>query len=171
MSDQQESGKQEPEQIVSQYAVGAEELDTALAGLSESDLDLCRQPGKWSIRQIVHHIVDTEDIWKTGIKAAMGNSGCAFNFDWYIDNNICAGPLDYAHRPVSPAVEFFRASRRSVVELVTHLSDDWDRHLYFYRDTLPGPKEFSIIEILQWLILHLQMHLEQILETRKVHGK
>jgi uncharacterized damage-inducible protein DinB len=171
MSEQTGSGKQEQDQIVSQYAAGIEELESALAGLSESDLDLCRQPGKWSIRQIVHHIADAEDIWQTGIKAALGNSGCTFNLNWYKNNNLCAGPLDYANRPVSQALELFKVCRRCVVELVTHLSDDWDRHLYFYRDRLPEPKKYSVVEILNWQILHLKRHLEQILETRKTHGR
>ena len=47
-----------PEAILTAFAAGPEDLDRALAGLSESDLDLARGPEKWTIRQIVHHIVD-----------------------------------------------------------------------------------------------------------------
>ncbi len=57
---------------MARYAEGVYALDEVLEGLSDQGLDLSRDQGKWTIRQIVHHIVDAEDIWKSCIKAALG---------------------------------------------------------------------------------------------------
>jgi hypothetical protein len=48
------------EAIVARYASGTLAAEDALAGLTEADLDRTRAEGKWSIRQIVHHIADAE---------------------------------------------------------------------------------------------------------------
>ena len=71
------------QEIIAQFKSGPEQLEAALSNLSETDLDLCREKGKWSIRQIVHHIADAEDLWKMCIKAAAGNPGCTFDFSWF----------------------------------------------------------------------------------------
>ncbi|MBX6341716.1 MAG: VOC family protein, partial [Thermomicrobiaceae bacterium] len=49
-----------PEEIVALYAEGPAALERALAGLDGADLDLARAPGAWTIRQIVHHVADSD---------------------------------------------------------------------------------------------------------------
>jgi uncharacterized damage-inducible protein DinB len=159
------------EEIIGQYAAGSEQLDTALEGLSESDLDLSRAQGKWTIRQIVHHIADAEDLWETGIKAALGNSGCAFDFNWYIPDNKCAEPLDYANRPITDAVELFKAIRSHVVQMINHLPNAWERYIIFTHGDLVKEKKITVGELIEWQVRHLLLHIEQIRDTRKVHGK
>jgi len=169
MSEQEKTQTQE--EIIGQYAAGSEQLDATLEGLSESDLDLSRADGKWTIRQIVHHIEDVEDIWETGIKAALGNSGCTFNFNWYIPDNKCAEPLDYANRPITDAVELFKALRRHIVQMVNHLPGAWERYVIFTHGDLVKEKKFTVGDVIEWQIRHLLLHIEQIRETRKVHDK
>ena len=65
--------------ILAQYADGPALLDSALAGLTETDFDLTLSVDSWSIRQIVHHLVDGDDIWKTCIKTALDNSDTLFS--------------------------------------------------------------------------------------------
>jgi exonuclease VII small subunit len=158
------------DQILAEYEAGIEMLEEMVAGLSNQHLDLKREPGKWSIRETVHHIADAEDIWKVSIKAALGNSGCTFDLSWYIDDNVCAKPLDYEHRPIEHAIELFKAGRRYVTGLMKHLPDAWDRYLIFNKDSMPEPKKFDITAILRFQNLHLNLHLKQISETRKVHN-
>jgi uncharacterized damage-inducible protein DinB len=59
--------------VVARYAEGPAQLEQAIAGLQDADLDASPVQGGWTIRQIVHHIVDGDDLWKVGIKAALGN--------------------------------------------------------------------------------------------------
>ena len=50
------------EVILNLYADGPAKLEAALAGLSEPDLDLALTSDSWTIRQIVHHIADGDDL-------------------------------------------------------------------------------------------------------------
>ena len=158
---------QKQEKNLKKYADGVEQLEAALAGLSEADLDRSREEGKWTTRQIVHHIVDAEDLWETVIKAALGNPGCTFDISWYIPDNKCAEPLDYATRPIADAVELFKAVRRHVVQMITHLPGAWDRNIVIRRDVdIPEGKEFTIGAIIGFQVIHLARHLQQIREAR-----
>jgi hypothetical protein len=153
------------------YDDGPGQLDALLEGLSESHLDLARAEGKWTIRQIVHHIVDAEDLWESAIKAALGNTGCTFDFSWYILDNKCAVPLDYAIRPIDTGVELFKAVRRHLYELITHLPDSLEKNVRItHEDNRMEEKTFSVSKMIHWQNLHLDIHLKQIKETREVQG-
>ena len=157
------------ENLMETYKAGPEQLDAALEGLSGSQLDLSRAEGKWTIREIVHHIMDAEDLWETVIKAALGNTGCTFDIKWYIPDNKCAVPLGYANRPIHEAVELFNAVRRYIADMVKHLPNALERSVIINFDRIRG-KTFTVDEMLNWQIQHLEIHLEQIRETREVHG-
>ena len=158
------------EKAIAKYAEGVRELAGVLQGLAEAQLDLCREPGKWSIREIVHHIADAEDIWKTCIKATLGNPGCTVDLSWYIVDNKCAGPLDYTHRPLGDAVELFRATRRHIVELVTWLPGAWEQSFATLWSDGVERKTFTAGEVIRFQNMHLERHLKQIRKTREVHG-
>src|SRR5207237_9583672 len=49
-----------PEKTRALYTRGGDDVEAALAGLAEADLDLTRTPGEWSIRQIVHHLAEVD---------------------------------------------------------------------------------------------------------------
>ena len=119
-------------EIVARYASGIQAVDESLAGLSEADLDLARAEGKWTIREIVHHIADAEDLWEIAFKSALGNYGCLFDASWYIINNKWAEPLHYATRPVDEAVGLYKAIRYQVLELLEHVPGAWEKHVLFH---------------------------------------
>jgi hypothetical protein len=48
--------------ILARYAEGPAELVRAIAGLDGAGLDAALDDESWTIRQIVHHIVDGDDI-------------------------------------------------------------------------------------------------------------
>jgi hypothetical protein len=158
------------EKALTRYTDGVNQLDEVLAGLCESDFDLSRDQGKWTIRQIVHHIVDAEDIWKICIKAALGNPGCTIDMKWYIVNNKCAEPLDYAHRPITDGVELFRATRHHLVELVNHLPGAWDQSFTTIWGNIPEGKTFKVGDVISFQNFHLDRHIKQIRKTRQKHG-
>lgn len=159
------------ENLMETYETGPEQLDAVMEGLSESQLDLSRAEGKWTIREIVHHIVDAEDIWETVIKAALGNTGCTFDISWYIPDNKCAVPLDYANRPIDEAVALFKTLRRFIADMVKHLPDALERNAVITSKNDKFPEiNFNVREMLSWQIQHLEIHIDQIHETREVHG-
>src|SRR5512143_3907041 len=121
------SGDQET--ILARFAEGPSRLEDALGGLSESGLDLAPSQGGWSIREIVHHVVDGDDIWKSCIKMALGNEQAEFHLDWYAADpqTHWSARWAYARRSVSPSLEFLKAIRRHVLDLLAQRPDGWER--------------------------------------------
>jgi hypothetical protein len=147
-----------------------DQLSAALADLSEPDLDLCREEGKWNIRQIVHHIVDADDLAKTIIKAALGNSGCIFDQTWYDMNNTFAETLAYANRAIEPALALFRANHHHIEHLLKHLPDAWERFVMLKYAKVPEGRKITVGYLIQAQTWHAQHHIEQIRATREAHG-
>jgi uncharacterized damage-inducible protein DinB len=71
------------ETTIARFAAGPTQLEAAIAGLSEGELDRAEGDHTWTIRQLVHHIADGDDIWKGFIKRATGNPGGTFDLQWY----------------------------------------------------------------------------------------
>ncbi|NIU08891.1 MAG: hypothetical protein GWN67_09065, partial [Phycisphaerae bacterium] len=69
--------------VIARYMEGPELLKHTLADLDEADFDTAPTEGSWTIRQIVHHIVDGDNLWKTCIKQALGNEQAESSLDWY----------------------------------------------------------------------------------------
>jgi hypothetical protein len=120
--------------ILAQYADGPTLLEQTLSGLTETDLDLTLSADSWSIRQIVHHIVDGDDIWKTCIKTALGNSDALFSLQWYTVKSQMEWSESWAYpcRGLTTSLELYRANRRHIVDLLEHIpgaryrKDRWD---------------------------------------------
>lgn len=159
----------DPKKLMAAYEAGSAKLDAALNGLTESQLDLSRAEGKWTIREIVHHIADVEDIWETAVKAALGNPGCTFDFGWYVPDNKCAPFLEYNRRPIREAVKLFKALRHYLADMLKQLPDPWERKLTLTRSNDDVEKTLTVTEILNWQILHLDIHIKQILEAHSAH--
>ena len=159
------------EEIIARYAAGIQAVDEALAGLSEADLDLARAQDKWTIREIAHHIADAEDLWEIAIKSALGNCGCLFDASWYIIGNGWAEPLHYATRPVDGASDLFKAIRHQILELLEHVPDPWAKYVLFHWANPDEAHKWTVGEIVTWQSRHALIHVEQILETREIHGR
>jgi hypothetical protein len=71
------------DRILADYADGSNLIEAAISGLTEAHLDLALTNHSWTIRQMVHHLADGDDVWKMFIKHATGNPGREFNLAWY----------------------------------------------------------------------------------------
>lgn len=152
------------EQILHYYDMGFERLQAALAGLEEHQLDLVRSPGKWSIRQLVLHMVDSEATSLAMAKFALAEPGRDFNGNAY-DPDVWAAGLDYAGRSIAAEVALFGAIRSHMSGLLRHLPDAWDRSV-----TLSTGQTVTVRQRIEPLMGHALHHIEQIWETRRVHG-
>jgi hypothetical protein len=158
-------------EILTRYLALPDQLETVLSDLSDAGLDLARAPAAWTIRQIVHHIVDADDMTKTIIKAALGQSGCTYELDWYDANNVWAETLDYAHREIAPALRLLRANHEHLAALLQHLPDAWERHVMLKRNRSVEARKITVSQLMQSQTSHALHHLEQIRETRKMHKR
>jgi hypothetical protein len=128
---------------VERYAAGPDRLEAALAGLDEAGLDAAPAEGGWSIRQIVAHVVDGDQLWTLGLKATLGGEGVTFDFEWYWahSQDNWAECWGYARRPIGPAIDLLRANRRHVMQIVEQLPGAWERCAVI---RVPGGKELPI---------------------------
>ena len=148
-----------------------ERIQAAIAGLGAADLDLARAPGAWTIRQIVLHLADSDMLGTVLMRAALGNSGCTFDLGWYTPDNRWADTLEYARRPVEPALALIAANQATVQEILERFASSWERHLLLKRDATREPVRISIAQLLELHVDHLSHHIGQIRATREMHGR
>ena len=154
--------------ILTRYSEGPRLLERSIAELDDEQLDAPPVRGGWTIRQIVHHVVDGDDIWKVGIKAALGNEAGEFALDWYrtLPQESWADRWAYAHRPLEVSVELFRAIRRHIVELVGQVPEAWSRTIGVRKPD--GTVEtVSVGFKIEMQADHVEHHVTRILEIRK----
>jgi hypothetical protein len=158
------------DEILARYMVGPDELEAALAGLTEADLDLSRAEGKWTIRQYVHHIVSGDDVTCAAIQAALGKSGCKYSFDWY-DYEGWVEMVGAAKCAVEPGIDLLRANRTFVAELMRRLPNAWERHAVLYLPWRDQWEERTAGQLIFTWVCHLPWHIRHIEETRQVCGR
>ena len=152
------------------YTDGPTLLDSALSGLSETDLDLALSADSWSIRQIVHHLADGDDIWKICIKAALGNSDGVFTLQWYWDRPQMewSANWEYASRDIESSLALLRANRRHIMELVQQIPDAPEKSIWLQRPD--GQKErITIGWIIEMQARHVVEHIKDIQAIRLAH--
>lgn len=158
-------------EILVRYLTLPDELEAALAGLADADFDLARSAQAWTIRQTVHHIVDADEVTKVIIKAALGNSGCTFGLAWYDLKNSWVTILNYASRPLAPALALFRANHRDLESLLNHLPEAWERYVMLKRDASSELRQITVAQLIQTQTGHVEHHIEQIRTTRQAQRR
>ena len=154
--------------VIARYIEGPTLLERALAGLKEADLDTAPSKGGWTIRQIVHHIVDGDDLWKICIKQALGNDQSEFSLDWYraLPQVTWADRWAYAQRSVDVSLALLKASRDHVMQLLEHVPDGWNRSVGFREPN----GEIEIVPvgfIIEMQADHIIHHVNQILAIQR----
>lgn len=158
--------------LLNQYLQLPEQLEAALAGLSEPDLDFSLGQG-WTIRQYAHHVIDGEALWQMNIKVVLGNDGAFFPFTWYFTHpqDEWADIWAYARRSLEPAMVLFRANTQNLVELLRHTPGGWE---HFGRVIWPGADKethFTVRQIVEMHIRHVEGHSADIRAIRNTHNK
>ena len=153
----------EREQLVAQYRDGYTVVAEALLKISDQELDARPAPGRWSTREIVHHLADSEMNAAIRLRRLLTEDRPAIEA---IDQDEFARRLHY-DRPYEASLEAFRWARASTVELLERLTpDDWHRE---GTHSEIGP--FGVEKWLEIYGLHAPRHARQILEARKMAQK
>ena len=157
-----------PEVVLNTYAEGPATLEAVVKGLAEADLDLSRGAGTWTIRQIVHHLADSEVLWATCLKIAIGAPDASFKLDWYPGNDRWAQALGYDRRAIEPAMALVRENRSYIASLAEQLLARWQQKVTV---EYPAPQGMNVGEVIGSLSAHLERHVEQIRTIRQLHGR
>ena len=148
--------------LLSRYLEGPDLLEQAVADLDDAHLDARPSQGGWTIRQIVHHVVDGDDLWETCIKAALGNEEGEFTMQWYweLPQDAWAERWRYAQRPLAVSLALFRATRAHIAQLLEHVPDGWSRSVRVR--TPRGTERLSVRAVVEMQSDHVAHHVERI---------
>ncbi len=80
--------------------------------LSDEDLNKSYAPGKWSIRQILHHLADTETVLYERIRRIISEPRSVI---WAFDQDAWAMKLDYTHMPLAIAKNIYSSVREAII--------------------------------------------------------
>ncbi|MGB2964756.1 MAG: DinB family protein [Anaerolineales bacterium] len=155
---------QEWQELLEEYQKGPERLTELIQKLPENSLDLSAENDSWTIRQIIHHIVDGDDIWNGFIKQALGGQGgeyISLRWYWKVPQDEWVEHWAYSQRELEPSLALYRANRGSMVSLLSAVPDGWQRTLEI---TWPGgeTQTLSVRDVVQMHVDHLQGHSDDI---------
>jgi len=110
--------------LIAQYEDGYRAVSEALLKITPEELDAVPAPGKWTARQIVHHLADSEMTAAIRFRLLLAEDRPAIKG---YDQDAFASRLHY-DRPHEASLELFRAARASTAELMACLSEaEWQR--------------------------------------------
>lgn len=115
----------ERKELIAKYAAGYDEVIGALDGFPKDKLTAHLIPGKWSAAEIIQHLADSEMTSAIRLRLLLVEDKPAIQG---YDQDLFVTRLMYNERDIAPALEAFRASRSTTVQLLERMSDaDWLR--------------------------------------------
>ena len=159
------------DEIITNYGNCPNELEAAISGLAESNLDLRKSARSWTIREIIHHIADGDDLWKSFIKQAIGNPKGEYFFDWYweVPQDELAIRWNYKNRKIEPSLAMFRANRTHIVQLLRQTPGSMEKRLRVRWPKIEE-QEVSVAMVVEGQTQHVIDHIAEIGKIREAHG-
>jgi hypothetical protein len=156
--------REERELLIDQYARGYDEVVAALKGFPEKDLVAHPIPGKWSAREIVHHLADSESNSAIRLRKLLAEE---YPVMQPYDQELYAVLLRYNLRDMAPSLEMFKGARETSLQLLRELTDeDWTRTGWH-----PEHGVYTITLWLQIYAAHAHNHAQQIRRLREALAK
>ena len=112
--------------LIDRYAQGHREVLAALEGFPAESLPSRPFPGKWTAREIVHHLADSESASALRLRQLLTQEHPVIHG---YDQERYAVALRYNEREdIAASLEAFRAARATTCQLLERMSDeDWSR--------------------------------------------
>jgi hypothetical protein len=141
------------------YATGAADVDDAIAGITDAELDLRPSSGEWTAREIVHHLADSESMAYIRLRRLIEEDEPLIAG---YDEPEWARRLHY-ERPIEPSLAVLRAVRTASHQLLTTLTPhEWAR--------TGRHSESGAYGVERWLAIyaeHSHEHADQIRRARR----
>ena len=150
--------RQTRDQLLARYKDGYRAVAAALQGATEAELDASPAPGKWTAREIVHHLADSEMTSAVRLRLLVAEEHAQIRA---YDEKLFARTLHY-DRPISNSLLAFQAARLTSGELLDRLTDaQWAKV-----GTHPEHDRYSVERWLEVYAAHAHNHADQIARAR-----
>jgi hypothetical protein len=148
----------ERKKLIAQYQAGYGEVIKALEGATEAELDRRPAPEKWSSREIVHHLADSEMTSAIRLRRLIAEDQPVIQG---YDEAEYARRLHY-DRPIEASLQAFGAARACTVPFLERLTPaEWERV-----GTHSESGAYSVDKWLQIYAVHAHNHADQIRRAR-----
>jgi hypothetical protein len=149
-------------QLVQKYKEGYQTVADAVQGATEAELDARPALAKWSAREIVHHLADSEMTSAVRLRLLLAEDKPAIKG---YDEAEFARRL-YYDRPIAASLDAFRTARLTTAELLDRMTDaEWARE-----GTHTQHGRYAVEDWLRIYADHAHNHADQIRRARASAG-
>jgi hypothetical protein len=146
--------------LIEKYISGYQEVVNALDGFPSESLTAHPIPGKWSGREIVHHLADSESASAIRLRRLLVEDKPLIQG---YDQDQFASALRYNERDMAPALDAFRAARATTAQVLALMSEDeWKREGVHSESGRYTPDDWLVI-----YAAHAHNHAAQIRKLRE----
>lgn len=150
----------ETAELLERFRRGGELLAVVTTGAAGPELDYVPAPGKWSVRQIVCHLSDSELVGADRFRRTIAEDNPTIIS---YDEKAWAEKLDYHKRKFSHAIETFRHIRAENHDILKDLPEEaWQR---IATHSERGP--LTLLDLLRIYAQHAESHAKQIQGVRQ----
>lgn len=148
---------------IRELALLPDQLNAAVKGLSDKQLDTPYRPGGWTVRQVVHHVPDSHLNSYTRFRLALTEHSPTIK---PYDEAAWAELPDAKYAPIQPSLLLLDALHRRWVMLLELLSDDAFKRTFRHPERGETPLEWTL-GLYAW---HGHHHSAHILELCRREG-
>ena len=149
-------------ELLERYRRGAELVAAVTTGAAGVELDHSAGDGKWTVRQILCHLSDSECVGTMRLRQVIAEDNPTIQ--WF-DEQAWAVKTDYSKRKLSVALETFRRMRGENYELLKDQPDSaWSR-----KGTHSKYSEKTLLDLLRTYAEHAEAHARQLRDARAAY--
>ena len=116
--------REDRQKLIDQYSDGYRVVAEALTGIDDEQLDARPGPGRWTAREVVHHLADSEMTAAIRLRLLLAVDNPPIQG---FDQEQFAKRLFY-DRPIAASLDAFKAARVATGEILECMTDaDWQR--------------------------------------------
>lgn len=112
-------------------------------------------PGKWTAKQLLHHLADAETVLYERIRRGIAKPGQVV---WGFHQDDWCQEMDYAHEPLDLNREIYRAVRNNIIRLAEKYYGSHGANAYVHSET--GLR--TVKDEFDKVVWHNEHHLQQI---------
>ena len=146
--------------LIDEYAAGSRKLRDAIAGMTPEQIDGAPVPGKWSTRQVVCHLADSETVYADRMKHVIAEDQPSFAGGFH---QQFAEHLAYAQRDIEEELRLIEVTRSQMARILRSLPSEAFERIGIH--SVDGP--MTLQTLLERITNHIPHHVQFIGAKRR----